>query len=256
MSKNLQISSSEFLEQLKRSCKLASIIQETVYHQIITDTARAEGIKTSDRELQEAADNFRLKYNLSDPKVTWEWLNKNYLTGDDFEQLIGESIVTDKLIQHLFGDHVEPYFYQHQLDFTQAALYEVVFDDFGIAIEEFYALVEQETTFAQVARQYIQEPNLRRQHGYQGVLSRTTLNSAISAAVFVSNPPEILKPIVVNKKTHLILVEEIIQPQLDEALRAQIINQLFSTWLEKQVQQYSIELDLKTQNIEVSCYGN
>jgi parvulin-like peptidyl-prolyl isomerase len=252
MTKKSPISLAKCLEYLKISCKLASVVQETVYQQIIRDTALVAKINVSDRELQEAADNFRLKYNLSDPKVTWEWLNKNYLTGDDFEQLIGESVVTAKLIQHLFGDQVEPYFYQHQLDFTQAALYEIVFDDFGLAMEEFYALVEQETTFAQVARQYIQEPNLRRQHGYQGVLSRTTLNSAISAAVFVSNPPEILKPIVVNKKAHLILVEEIIQPQLDEALRAQIINQLFSTWLEKQVQQYSIEIDLETQNIGAS----
>ncbi|MFM2312254.1 MAG: hypothetical protein RLZZ04_1530 [Cyanobacteriota bacterium] len=256
MSKNLQISSSKFLEQLKRSCKLASVIQETVYHQIITDTARAEGITISDRELQEAADSFRFKYNLSDPNITWEWLNKNYLTGDDFEQLIGESVITTKLIQHLFGDRVEPYFYQHQLDFTQAVLYEIIFDDFGVAIEEFYALEEQETTFAQIARQYIQEPNLRRQHGYLGVLSRTTLNSAISAAVFASKPPEVLKPIMVNKKAHLILVEEIIQPQLNDSLREQILNQLFSAWLENQVQEYSIELDPKIKDIEVSCYGD
>lgn len=242
MSKKLPISPAKCLEHLKISCKLAAVIQDTVYHQIIRDTACTEGIKISDRELQEAADNFRLQYNLSDPKVTWEWLQKNYLTGDDFEKLISESVVTAKLIQHLFDDLVEPYFYQHQLDFTQAALYEIVFDDFGLAIEEFYALVEQETTFAQVARQYIQEPSLRRQHGYQGVISRTNLNSAISAAVFASKPPEILKPIVVNKKAHLILVEEIIQPQLDKSLREQIVNQLFSAWLEKQGQQYSIEL--------------
>jgi parvulin-like peptidyl-prolyl isomerase len=249
MSKNLQISSAEFLEQLKRSCKLASVIQETVYHKIITDTARAEGIKVSDRELQQAADNFRLKYNLRNPATTWEWLQKNYLTGDDFEQLIGESVVAAKLIEHLFGDRVEPYFYQHQLDFTQAALYEIIFDDFGVAIEEFYALEEQETTFAQIARQYIQEPNLRRQHGYLGVLSRTSLNSGISAAVFASNPPEVLKPITVNKKAHLILVEEIIQPQLDESLREQILNQLFSAWLEQQLQEYAIELDDRHEKI-------
>lgn len=245
MSKNLQISLSEFLGRLKRSCKLPSLIKETVYQQIINDTARIESIEISDRELQQAADNFRLRYSLKDPATTWEWLQKNYLTGDDFEQLIYESLVTAKLIEHLFGDRVEACFYQHQLDFTQAALYEIVFDDFSVAIEEFYALQEQETTFAEVARRYIQEPNLRRQHGYQGVLPRTKLNSAISALVFAANPPEILKPIVVNKKVHLILVEEIIKPQLDEALREQIVNQLFSDWLEKQVQQYSIKLDVQ-----------
>jgi parvulin-like peptidyl-prolyl isomerase len=253
MSKNLQISPAELLEQLKKSCQLASVIQETICNQIITDTANAEVIKVSDRELQQAADDFRVKYNLSDPNATWEWLDKNYLTGDDFEQLIEKSLVTAKLSQHLFGDRVEPYFYQHQLDFTQAVLYEIVFDDYSLAIEQFYALEEQETTFAQIARRYIQEPNLRRQHGYQGVMSRTALNSKISAAVFAANPPQVLKPITMNKKVHLILVEEIIQPQLEESLQKQILNQLFSAWLEQQVQQYSIKLDLGTQNIEASC---
>jgi parvulin-like peptidyl-prolyl isomerase len=249
MSKNLPISPAELLERLKKSCKLASVVQETIYHQIISDTARAEGIKVSDLELQQAADDFRLKYSLSDPAITWEWFENNYLTGDDFEELISESVVAAKLIQHLFGDRVEPYFYQHQLDFTQAALYEIVFDDFGVALEQFYAIEEKETTFAQIARQYIQEPNLRRQHGYLGVLSRTALNSQISAAVFASNPPQVLKPITVNKKIHLILVEEIIQPHLDELLREQIVNQLFSAWLEKQVQEYSIELDPQPKKI-------
>ena len=252
MPKNLQISSSALIEYLRRSCKLTSIVKETVYRQIIADAVHAEGIEITDLELQQAADKFRLEHNLHNPKATWEWLSKNYLTGDDFEQLICRSIFTSKLIQHLFGNSIEPYFYEHQLDYTQAVLYEIVFDDFDVALEQFYALEEKETTFAEVARQYIQEQNLRRQHGYRGVLSRTTLNSAISAAVFTANAPQLLKPIEIGKKSHLILVEEIIEPQLDESLRSQITSQLFSIWLEKQVQQYSIELNVPSLEVQTS----
>ena len=115
-------------------------------------------------------------------------------------------------------------------------------DDFDTAIEQFYALQEREITFIEVARRYILEPDLRRQYGYRGVVPRTALNSAISAAVFASEPPQILKPLVVGKNTHLILVEEIIEPQLNESLRGQILNLLFSDWLEKQLQEYSIEV--------------
>ena len=240
--KHLPISSSVIFEHLKLSCRLASTVQETVRRQIINDAAEAEGIIVSDRELQEAANNFRVRYNLYNPATTWEWLKQNYLTGDDFENLIYGSIITSKLSQHLFGDRIEPYFYEHQLDFARAVLYEIIFNDFDTAIEQFYALEEREISFIEVARQYIQEPNLRRQYGYRGVLPRPALNSAISAAVFASEPPQILKPIVVGKKTHLVLVEEIIEPQLNESLRQQIIERLFAAWLEKQILQYSIEV--------------
>ncbi len=252
MSKHLQISPREFVERLKISCKLAPLIQEAVYYQIISDAAQIEGIVVADRELQQAADDFRVKYDLYNPAKTWEWLKKNYLSGDEFEQLIYESVVTAKLINHLFGDRVEAYFYEHQLDFTQAVIYEIIFDNFDVALEQFYALEENEITFAEIARQYIQEPNLRRQHGYKGILPRKALNSAISAAVFAAHPPQVLKPIVIEKYTHLILVEEIIEPQLDESLYGQIISQLFSAWLEKEVQQYSIEIASQPKEVQAS----
>ena len=241
MNKKLQISSSNILDYLKVSCKLALVVQDTVRHQIISDAARLAGIVVSDRELQQAADDFRIKYDLYNPATTWEWMSSNYLTGDDFEKLIYESILTSKLIQHLFGDRVEPYFYQHKLDYTQAVLYEVVFDNFDTAIEQFYALEEGELSFIEVARQYVREPNLRRQHGFKGILPRTAINSVLSAAIFASNPPQVLKPIAIGKKVHLVLVEEIIEPQLNEPLRSQILSQLFATWLEKQLQHHTIE---------------
>ena len=251
MSKNLQISSSDLLKNLKVSCKLASVVNDTVRQQIINDAVRLAGIVVSDRELQQAADDFRVKYNLGNPATTWEWMSKNYLTGDDFEQLIYESILTSKLIEHLFGDRLEPYFYEHKLDYTQAVLYEVVFDNFDTAIEQFYALEEGEVSFIEVARQYIREPNLRRQYGFKGILPRTAINSVLSAAIFASNPPQVLKPIVIGKKVHLILVEEIIEPQLNELLRSKILNQLFVTWLEKQLQHYQIEFATSQQQSSV-----
>lgn len=239
----IRISSAQIIDYLKVSCKLSSIVQDTVRQQIINDVARSEGIVVTDLELQQTADDFRVRYNLYNPATTWDWLQSNYLTGDDFEKLIYESIITSKLAQHLFSDRVEPYFYEHKLDYTQAVLYEVVFDNYDTAIEQFYALEEKEVSFIEVARQYIQEPNLRRQYGFKGILPRTAINSALSAAVFASNPPQILKPITIERKVHLVLVEEIIEPQLNKSIREHILTLLFSAWMEKQSQQYSIEVE-------------
>jgi len=62
----------------------------------------------------------------------------------------------------------------------------------------------------------------------------------ISAAVFAAKPPQVLKPIVTSKGVHLIFVEEIIQPELNNKLRSQIISDLFSEWLKQQIKQVEV----------------
>jgi parvulin-like peptidyl-prolyl isomerase len=46
---------------------------------------------------------------------------------------------------------------------------------------------------------------------------------------------EVLKPIVTSKGVHLILVEEILQPELNDQLRYQIVSELFGEWLKDKV---------------------
>ncbi|WP_287726730.1 peptidylprolyl isomerase [Microcystis sp. M061S2] len=66
-------------------------------------------------------------------------------------------------------------------------------------------------SFHDVTRKYIEDKELRRQGGYLGVQRRQDLKPEISAAVFATKPPQLLKPIVKAKGISLILVEEIIQ---------------------------------------------
>ncbi|NJM72079.1 MAG: peptidylprolyl isomerase, partial [Scytonema sp. RU_4_4] len=62
---------------------------------------------------------------------------------------------------------------------------------------------------------------------------------------------QLLKPIVTSKGIHLIFVEELVQPQLDEKLHAQIISELFSKWLKQQIEQVEVivNFDYDTQLI-------
>jgi parvulin-like peptidyl-prolyl isomerase len=66
------------------------------------------------------------------------------------------------------------------------------------------------------------------------------LQPEISAAVFAAHSPQMLKPIITSSGIHLILVEEIILPELNEKLRWQIISHLFSEWLKQQIEQVEI----------------
>lgn len=129
---------------------------------------------------------------------------------------------------------------------AEVVTYEVILDDEDLALELFYAIQEGEINFQEVARQYIQNTELRRSGGYRGRRHRKDFKPEIVAAVFAATSPQILKPIVTPKGVHLIWVEEIIQPQLDEKLRVKILADLFSAWLKQQIEQVEIVTQLES----------
>lgn len=252
MPKTLTVSCKEIVHHIKISCQIPSIIEGIASHKIIASTAEKLGIKVELEELQKAADNLRFINNLQRADVTLAWLQKHCLSLDDFEEVAYVGVLSSKLAQHLFEDKVEPFFVEHKLDYAQVVMYEVVLDDEDLAMELFYAIAEGETSFYEVAHQYIQDTELRRRSGYRGILNRKELKPEISAAAFAATPPQVLKPIVTSKGAHLILVEELIEPQLDETLRYKILSDLFAEWLKQQFEELEVKIDLNYKDSELA----
>ena len=246
MSQAITINSEDILHQIKLSCKIPSVIEEIITRKIIVSATAEADIRVEIEELQKAADEFRLINKLRSADETRAWLQKYGLSLDDFEELVYINLIAEKLMTHLFGDKVEPYFFEHQLDYAGVVMYEVVLEDEDLAMELFYGIQEGEVSFHEVARQYIQDKELFRSGGYRGIVHRKELKPEISAAVFAAAPPQVLKPIVTAKGIHLIVVEEIIQPQLDNALRQKIGSDLFDAWLKQQIEAVKVvrHLDL------------
>ncbi|MGI0499641.1 peptidylprolyl isomerase [Limnospira platensis] len=244
MSQSITITAEDILKQVKLSIQIPDLIESIISRKIITDAATEAGIKVETEELQKAADTMRSLQNLHSAQETFAWLEKHHLSVDDLEEVAYMSIISQKLVAHLFADKVEPYFYDNQLDYAGVVMYEVVLDDEDLAMELFYAIQEGEMSFYDVAHKYIQDVELRRQGGYRGVLSRKDLQPEVSAAVFAATPPQLVKPIVTSKGVHLILVEEILQAELNDKLRFQIVSDLFSEWVKKKVDSADIIINL------------
>jgi parvulin-like peptidyl-prolyl isomerase len=150
---------------------------------------------------------------------------------------VQNTVLSEKLANHLFDNKVEQYFHENKLNFMNAVIYEVILDDQDLAIELYYAIQEGEMSFYDVAHQYIQDTELRRKGGYLGVVYRQDLRPEISPAIFTAKSPQLLKPIVSSKGVHLIFVEEIIQQEFDNKLRLKILSDLYAAWLKQQIQQ-------------------
>lgn len=243
MLKTFSISQAEILHQIKLSSLIPTLVEGIVTRKIIARAAREQGIEVEPVELQQAADSFRLTNGLQSVEQTWLWLQKNGLSLDEFEELIHSSILSSKLAQHLFAEQIEPFFIDRQLDYSQVVMYEIVLEDEDFALELFYAIAEGEMSFSEAAHQYIQDTELRRSGGYRGILYRSNIKPEIAVAVFSATPPQLLKPIVTSGGIHLIMVEEFIQPQLNEQLRYKILWNLFSQWLKLKLQEFEVKID-------------
>lgn len=244
MSEVIIISPNEVIHQVKLSCLVPSVIEGILTRKVISRIAQEQGIEADPAELQQSADGVRLFNNLQSAHETWLWLQKHSLSLDEFEELVRLTVISSKLATHLFADKIQPFFIEHQLDYAQVVMYEVVLEDEDLVLELFYAIQAGETTFHEVARQYIQDNELRRMGGYRGMLYRKDLKPEVSAAVFAATPPQILKPVMTSKGAHLILIEEIIKPELNEALRYKILSELFTDWLKKETEQLDILVQL------------
>lgn len=228
---NIKISDRDAIYEAKISGKIPELMRGILRRRIVEREVKTVGIEPTVTELQLAADKFRIFNRLESAEATKQWLDERLLSLDDFEYMITQDLLRDKLAQHLFGDRVEPFFNQNLLDYSGAIIYEVILEDYNLAMEIFYSLQEGDLSFADVAHQYIPVPELRRKGGYIGKVSRKQLRPEISAAVFAAKPPQALQPIVTAVGVHLLQVEEIVEPQLDEQLHGQILTEMFDGWI-------------------------
>ena len=223
------------VSEAKMSGKVSELIQSATRRQIIIDRAQELGIAPTADEIQLAADNLRIGNQLETAEATLNWLQINFLSVTDLEQIVTHQLITEQLAHHLFSDRVEHYFHQNSLEYLSATIYEIILPDKYLAMELFYAIEEGDLYFADVARKYIIDPELNRRGGYLGTVHRTQLRPEISAAVFAAKPSQLIEPVVTAIGTHLIYVEAIVQPQLDALLYQRILMQMFDRWLTQQI---------------------
>ena len=232
---SIEINDRDLIHEARVAGKIPELARGIIRRQIIRAQIAEAGIEPSTAELQQAADRFRLVNRLESAEATNKWLQDHHLSVDDFEEIVTQDLLSTKLAHHLFAHRVEQFFHQNLLDYSAATFYEVILEDRDLAMELFYSIQEGDLSFADVAQQYISDPEFSRRGGYVGTVGRKQLRPEISAAIFAASPPQLIKPIITAVGVHLIQVAEIIEPKLNEQLHHQILTELFEQWLRERM---------------------
>ena len=97
--------------------------------------------------------------------------------------------------------------------------------------------------FSELARRHLCHPS-RFEGGLLGVVHRRQFPVAVADVLFGASAGDVVGPLATSQGFHLFLVEEHFPAELDEQTVAAIRQELFDSWLDKQLQGMALEFPL------------
>ncbi|HEV2765678.1 MAG TPA: peptidylprolyl isomerase, partial [Pyrinomonadaceae bacterium] len=222
------------LRDVLRLAKFAGdlkFLQDAIDAELIRQAAARHGVEVSDKELQQAADEFRIARELHDAEATDDWLAARQLTYGDWEQMLERQVAARKLRERLTAGRVEQHFAEHMLAFEVAHVSRIVAADEDLARELRAQIVEDGADFHALARQFSTDAATRLAGGYVGPLGRADFEAASESAVFGASAGQVVGPFKTDHGWTLFKVESVERAVLDDARREAIASQLFDEWL-------------------------
>ncbi len=231
----MNVSPEDFVRYIRKQFQYREITQAILQQRLIRMTATERKLTVSEQAIQMEADQFRHAHNLENAADTQAWLDREQVDAALWEESINDQLIATKLSEHLFAADIERVFWDHRLTYDRVVLYQIIVSYPPIATELFYQITEGEISFYEAAHLY--DVDLRRQQrcGFEGVLERRQLDPVMAPAIFGAHPQQVTAPIASPAGNHLFWIEEFIPAELTPAIRQEIMQQMFQTWLHNEL---------------------
>ncbi|MEA5502595.1 peptidylprolyl isomerase [Halotia wernerae UHCC 0503] len=227
---NRTIEASELIPLLASYQMLPQLLRE-----LIIDEAIAP-IECTPEEVAHAQQQFYAEKQLTQEADIQAWINHYGLTASQLETITLRKLKLEKFKQATWGHKLESYFFQ-----TKGKLDKVIYSllrtqDIGIAQELYFRIQANEQSFTEVAREYSLGPEAQT-GGLVGPIELNALHPAMVQMLSSSQPDQVLPPTRIAEWFVILRLEKFIPAQLDESMKARLLNELFETWLQEQKKQ-------------------
>jgi site-specific recombinase XerD len=111
----ISINDSRVVEFLKQEIKLKAVYRQILCREIVYREAEERGLVVTPEEIQTEADQFRYQHKLESASQTYDWLEDQLITTDDWEIGIQARLLSRKLAEYLFEEQVKTYFAQNKV---------------------------------------------------------------------------------------------------------------------------------------------
>lgn len=227
---NRTINASELIPLLASYQMLPQLLRE-----LIIDEAIAP-IECTPEEVAKAKQQFYAEKQLTQEADIQAWMAYHGLSASQLETITLRKLKLEKFKQATWGHKLESYFFQSKGKLDKVIYSLLRTQDVGIAQELYFRIQAKEQSFADVAREYSQGPEAQT-GGLVGPIELNSLHPAMVQLLSTSQPNQVLPPTRIAEWFVILRLEKFIPAQLDEPMKARLMNELFETWLQEQRKQ-------------------
>jgi parvulin-like peptidyl-prolyl isomerase len=234
----------DFLKALKRSRRLRPLLLDTFIESYLVDRARRAGLSINDLELQQAADNFRLRNSMSGADQTKQWFQREAITEQDFASGLERDLLVEKLRRSVADPRVQEVFDKQTARFARVKSKRILVASEAEANELLDALNSNQISFEEAARQKSLDLATKNTGGDAGIVRRVDLAANIGDVVFQAEAGKIVGPLPAGQGFLLMKVEEFLPAELDETIRNGLRREIFDAWVRQELSRAAIEFPL------------
>jgi parvulin-like peptidyl-prolyl isomerase len=227
------ISAEEIIPLLEKYQLLPQLLRE-----IIIDRA-IEGIDCTSEEQQQAYQKFCTQQQMTTEEERQAWLERRGITQAQLEAIVERSVKLDKFKQQTWGNQLESYFLQRKAKLDKVVYSLLRTKDAGVAQELYCRLLEEEATFEELARDYSQGPEAKT-GGKVGPVELSNPHPTLAKMLSISTPGQLWPPTRLSEWFAIVRLDEFLPAQLNEAMRQQLLNERFNTWIQEELKQVSV----------------
>jgi parvulin-like peptidyl-prolyl isomerase len=231
----LRVTPDEILRFLRKTLRLKETHYEILCQKIIDQVAQERKIIVSPEEVESDINQMFTEISLEQASDVLLWMKERLISVEDLEAGVYDRLLRKKLANSLFFDAAERFFNEHQAEFDQVVLYQIIVPYERVVDDVIHQIREQELSFYEAAHLYDIDERRRYQCGYEGLFYRSDLDSDIAEASFTACVHEIVGPLKTEKGYHLLLVEELMPAELTAQRQQEIIHRMFKDWLSQEL---------------------
>ena len=142
---------------------------------------------------------------------------------------------------------VNEYFALNKATLSKVEYYQIIVSKEGKA-NELAALIRQQSSFFDLARQHSEDPETKKHCGYAGIRTLNEFDSDIQFKVQAASEGDIIGPLKSKGQYYLIYIDKIHPALLDEESRESISNQLFQKWCTNKINATLVEWHIGNTN--------
>jgi parvulin-like peptidyl-prolyl isomerase len=197
-------------------------------------------IECTPAEIEEAYQKFHQTNQINSEKELQIWLQRHNMNVIQLELTVIRPLKIQKFKQQTWGNQLEAYFWQRKSALDLVVYSTIKVKDRGLAQELFFRISAQEQTFTDVARQYSQGIEAYT-GGIMSPISIGRLPKSLAQILRSLKPGEIYRPTVLDNHFVIVRLEQIIPAKLNALTAKSLLNELFESWLQKQLKTLETE---------------